>query len=68
MEVSVAAGIVRWVKGEEFGAETLVQDYEAQARLSGYIRKRMKNMSNDRPKRKQCLLKKRPFPICGSLR
>lgn len=40
--ISVAAGIVRWVRGEEFGLETLVMDGTAQARLGTYIQERMK--------------------------
>jgi len=37
-QISVTAGIVRWVMGEEFGIETLVMDGKAQARLSTCIR------------------------------
>lgn len=40
--IAVAAGIVRWVRGEEFGLETLVMDEEAQAHLRQYIQDRMK--------------------------
>jgi hypothetical protein len=40
--LAVAAGIVRWVRGEEFGLETLVMDEEAQACLTTYIQERMK--------------------------
>jgi hypothetical protein len=40
--IAVAAGIVRWVRGEEFGLETLVMDEEAQAHLRRYIQDRMK--------------------------
>ncbi len=32
--------MVRWVRGEEFGIETLVMDGQVQAHLSAYIRKR----------------------------
>lgn len=39
--VSVAAGIVRWVRGQEFGLETLMMDGKAQAQLGRYIRERM---------------------------
>lgn len=39
-QISVAAGIMRWVRGEELGIETLGMDAKAQAHLSGYIRKR----------------------------
>jgi len=42
--ISVAAGIVRWVKGEEFGLETLVMDEKTQVRLGTYIRARMKEV------------------------
>lgn len=41
-QVSVAAGIVRWVQGQDYGLETLVMDGTAQARLGRYIRERMK--------------------------
>lgn len=37
----VSAGIVRWVRGEEFGLETLVIDGKAEARLGRYIRERL---------------------------
>lgn len=43
-QISVAAGIVRWARGEDFGLETLVMDGTAQARLSKYIRERMKEL------------------------
>ncbi|MDH4079791.1 MAG: PilZ domain-containing protein [Nitrospira sp.] len=42
--VSVAAGIVRWVKGEEFGIEILVMDGKAQTHLGKYIQERMKDL------------------------
>jgi hypothetical protein len=42
--LSVAAGIVRWVRGEDFGIETLVMDGKAQARLGAYIRERTKDL------------------------
>lgn len=42
--VSVAAGIVRWARGEEFGIETLVIDERAQAQLGKYIQGRMKEL------------------------
>lgn len=41
-QISVTAGIVRWVRGEEFGIETLVMDGKAQAYLVKYIEERMK--------------------------
>lgn len=40
-QVSVAAGIVRWVLGQDYGIETLVIERRAQARLRKYIRERM---------------------------
>jgi len=40
--VSVAAGIVRWVRGQEFGIETLVMDGTAQAHLSTCIQEMVK--------------------------
>ena len=40
--VSVAAGVVRWVRGEDVGIETLVMHGNAQAQLGRYIRARMK--------------------------
>lgn len=39
-QISVAAGIVRWVRDEEFGIQTLGMDGKAQAHLSDCIRKR----------------------------
>lgn len=42
--IAVAAGIVRWVRGEEFGIETLVMDGNAQAQLGAYICERMKTL------------------------
>lgn len=38
----MAAGIVRWVRGEECGLETLVMDGQAAARLDRFIRARMR--------------------------
>jgi len=35
--IAVLAGIVRWVRGEEFGIETLAMNKTAQARLRTYI-------------------------------
>jgi hypothetical protein len=40
--VSVAAGIVRWVQGEEFGIETLVMSAESQEVLHEYLAERLK--------------------------
>ncbi len=42
IQISVSAGIVRWVRGEECGLETLVMDGKAQARLDRYIREQMR--------------------------
>jgi hypothetical protein len=42
--VSVAAGIVRWVNGYDYGVETLVMDREAHDRLREYIRHRTKQL------------------------
>ena len=42
--VSVAAGIVRWVRGQDYGIETLVMDGTAQARLGKYLQGRMKEL------------------------
>ena len=39
-QISMAAWTVRWVRGEEFGIETLVMDGKARARLRDSIRKR----------------------------
>ena len=39
--ISVSAGIVRWVRGEDFGFEILVINGKAQAQLGQYIRARM---------------------------
>ena len=33
----VAAGIVRWVRGEEYGVETLVMDDESREDLEQYV-------------------------------
>ncbi len=40
--ISVAAGVVRWVRGEEFGIETLAMNKQAKARLGRYINERSK--------------------------
>lgn len=42
--VAVVAGKVRWVRGEEYGIETLVMDDESQNRLNNYIRERIKTL------------------------
>jgi len=38
--VYVAAGIVRWVRGEEYGVETLVIDDESREDLDEYLNAR----------------------------
>ncbi len=43
-QVSVAAGIVRWIRGENFGIETLVIESEAKVRLRKYVREQMKEV------------------------
>jgi hypothetical protein len=40
--ISVTTGKVRWVRGEEFGVETLVMNEESQERLNAYILERIK--------------------------
>ena len=40
--VSVSAGIVRWVQGEECGIETVAMNGESQERLNEYIQDRVK--------------------------
>lgn len=40
-QISVAAGIVRWVRDEEFGLEALGMDGRAQAHLDKDMRERM---------------------------
>jgi hypothetical protein len=40
--VSVSAAIVRWVRGDEYGIETLVMSDESQERLKAYLHKRIK--------------------------
>lgn len=42
--VSVAAGKVRWVNGDEFGVETLVLNEASEARLNAYILERVKTL------------------------
>lgn len=43
-QISVAAGVVRWVREGEFGIETLVMDGKAQAHRGKYIRERTKEL------------------------
>lgn len=42
--ISVAAGKVRWVRGEEAGIEKLVMTQESEARLNAYILERIKTL------------------------
>lgn len=39
--VSILAGVVRWVRGEQLGIETLLIEKKSKARLEAYIRDRM---------------------------
>jgi hypothetical protein len=39
----VAAGIVRWVRGEEYGVETLVMDDESREDVEQYICRRVED-------------------------
>jgi hypothetical protein len=39
--IYVAAGIVRWVRGEEYGVETLVSDDESRDDLEHYLWQRL---------------------------
>ena len=39
--IAVLAGVVRWVRGEEFGIETLAMNKTVHARLSTYIEERI---------------------------
>ena len=39
--VSILAGIVRWVRGEDYGVQTVVMEERAQVELDNYIRNRM---------------------------
>ncbi|MGQ0666082.1 MAG: hypothetical protein ACT4O4_03525 [Nitrospiraceae bacterium] len=39
--VYVAAAIVRWVRGQEYGVETLVMDDESRADLEDYVSERI---------------------------
>ena len=38
----MAAGKVRWVRGEEYGIETLVMNTESQETLNTYLHERIK--------------------------
>jgi hypothetical protein len=42
----VAAGIVRWVRGEEYGLETLVMDEESRMDLYAYLSNRIADGSD----------------------
>jgi hypothetical protein len=39
----VAAGIVRWVRGEEYGVETLVMDDESREEMEPYVCQRVED-------------------------
>jgi hypothetical protein len=39
--IAVLAGVVRWVRGEDFGIETLAMNKTAHARLNTYIQERI---------------------------
>jgi len=39
--VSILAGIVRWVRGEDYGVQTVVMEERAQVQLDSYVRDRM---------------------------
>jgi len=41
VQVHVTAGIVRWVRGQEFGLETLVMDEESRMDLYAYLSERI---------------------------
>ncbi|TKB94505.1 MAG: PilZ domain-containing protein [Nitrospira sp.] len=43
-QVSVLAGVVLWVHGDEFGIETLLMEKRDKARLAAYIRDRMQEL------------------------
>ena len=43
LRLYVAAGIVRWVRGEEYGVETLVMDDESREDLEQYICQRVED-------------------------
>ena len=43
-QIMVLAGLVRWVRGEEFGIETLAMNKKSQARLSRYIQERIETL------------------------
>ena len=42
--ITVAAGIVRWVRGEDYGIETLLMERTALAHLHEYIQARMREL------------------------
>ena len=45
--VYVAAGIVRWVRGEEYGVETLVIDDESREDMEEYLSQRLESRPFD---------------------
>jgi hypothetical protein len=42
-KVYIAAAVVRWLRGEEYGVETLVMDEESQDNLDEYLAERINN-------------------------
>lgn len=40
--VGISAGIVQWVRGEEYGIETLVMNDKSETQLRDYIQERIK--------------------------
>lgn len=40
-QIFVAAGVVRWVLGEEYGVESLVVDHDSQEEVAHYIREQV---------------------------
>jgi len=48
--IYVAAGMVRWVRGEEFGVETLVIDDESREELEDYLWQRLEESADNIPR------------------
>lgn len=40
-QVFVAAGVVRWVRGEEYGVESLVVDCDSRKEMAHFVRQRV---------------------------
>ena len=47
--IYVAAGIVRWVRGEEYGVETLVMDDESREDMEHYLWQRLQESIENIP-------------------